>query len=141
MSPKAQPPTQVDSPFYVRPSDNPNLVTISSKIDGNNHIVWIISMCRVLGAKKNLTIIDGSMEILDFDDLNRAAWEQCNHLVHSWIINYVSDSISQTIIFHQNSIDVWNDLKEIFSKIDRVRVAHLRFQLNNMKQGGKIVLE
>ncbi|KAI5387411.1 hypothetical protein KIW84_073518 [Lathyrus oleraceus] len=39
-------------------------------------------------------------------DLNRIAWEQCNCLVHSWIINYITTPIAQTIVFLENSIDV-----------------------------------
>lgn len=69
-------------------------------------------MRKALGAKNKLSIIDGSMEIPYFDDLN----QRCNHLVHSWLINYVSDSITQTIIFHENSIDVWMILKKYLLK-------------------------
>lgn len=56
-------------------------------------------MQRALGAKNKLPFINGTLPVPDIDDLNRNAWEQCNHLVHSWLINLVSDSIAQTIVF------------------------------------------
>lgn len=75
------------------------------------------------------------------DDLNRAAWERCNHLVQSWLINSVSDSIAQTIVFCDTALEVWLDLKERFSKIDRIRIANMRSSINNLKQGAKSVLD
>ncbi|MCI26703.1 integrase catalytic region, partial [Trifolium medium] len=81
------------------------------------------------------------MPIPDFDDLNRRAWERCNHLIHSWIINSVSEQIAQTLVFHENCIDVWLDLQERFSKVDRIRIANLRTSINNLKQGSKSVLD
>ncbi|XP_024634836.1 uncharacterized protein [Medicago truncatula] len=75
------------------------------------------------------------------DDLNRAAWERCNHLVQSWLINSVSDSIAQTIVFCDTALEVWLDLKERFFKIDRIRIANMRSSINNLKQGAKSVLD
>ncbi|MCI74529.1 retrovirus-related Pol polyprotein from transposon TNT 1-94, partial [Trifolium medium] len=37
-------------------------------------------------------------------------------LVLSWILNSVSDSIPQSIVFMENAVDVWIDLKERFSQ-------------------------
>jgi len=81
------------------------------------------------------------MEIPDDDDLNRSAWEQCNHLIQSWIINSVSPQIAQTLVFHETAIEAWLDLKECFAKADRIRIATLRSTVNNLKQGSKSVLE
>jgi hypothetical protein len=98
-------------------------------------------MRRALGAKNKLSFIDGSLPIPDLQDLNRSAWERCNHLIHSWIINSVSDSIAQTLVFHETAIDAWEDLRERFAKIDRIRISTLRNSLNNLKQGTKSVLD
>lgn len=81
------------------------------------------------------------MTILEFDNFNRITWKRCDHLVHSWLINLVFDSISQTVIFHENSNGYWNDLKERFSKTDCVCITTLRFELNKLKQESKSNLE
>lgn len=65
---------QSNSIFYVHSSDGHNFVTITFKIDDNNYAIWRRSMCRALWAKHKLPIIDISLEIPDFDDLNWAAW-------------------------------------------------------------------
>lgn len=98
-------------------------------------------MQHALGAKNKFSFIDGSISVPDIDDLNRGAWERCNHLIHSWILNSVSPQIAETIIFHVHAIDVWEELKERFSKADRIRVSMLRSAINNLKQGSKSVLD
>ena len=47
----------------------------------------------------------------------------------------------QTIIFHVRAIDVWEELKDRFSKVDRIRVSMLRSSINNLKQGSKSILD
>lgn len=130
-----------ESVFYVHPSEGPNSVLVTPPLDGSNYLAWSRSMIRAFGAKNKLKFIDGSMEIPDDDDLNRAAWERCNHLIQSWIINSVSPQIAQTLVFHENAIDAWQDLKERFAKADRIRIATLRSKINNLKQGSKTVLD
>ncbi|MCI69256.1 flavonol sulfotransferase-like protein, partial [Trifolium medium] len=62
-------------------------------------------------------------------------------LVHSWIMNSVSDSIAQSIVFMENAIDVWNDLKERFSQADLIRIAELQQELHALKQDSRTVTE
>jgi len=97
-------------------------------------------MKHALGTKNKFAFIDGSVPIPPPDDLNRNAWECCNNLIHSWILNSVSPQIAQTIVFHEYAIDVWVELQERFSKVDRIRVASLRSTINNLKQGYKSYL-
>jgi len=70
--------TQLDteSVFYVHPSEGPNFVLVAPPLDGLNYLAWSCSMIRAFGAKNKLKFIDGSMEILDEDDLNRNTWER-----------------------------------------------------------------
>lgn len=136
-----QPQVNVDSIFYVHPSEGPNSVTVTPLLTRSNYLAWSRSMQRALGAKNKLSFIDGSIHVPAIDDLNRGAWERCNNLVHSWILNSVSPQIAQTIIFHVHVIDVWEELKERFSKPDSIRVSMLRSAINNLKQGSKYVLD
>jgi hypothetical protein len=130
-----------DSIFYIHPSDGPNSVVVTPKLTGSNFLAWNRSMQRALGAKNKLRFVDGSLEIPLLDDLNRSQWERCNHLIISWILNSVSDQIAATVVFHENAIDVWHDLQERFSKVDRIRIATLRSSINNLKQDSKSVLD
>ena len=130
-----------DSVFYVHPSEGPNSVIVTPLLTGSNYLAWSRFMQCALGAKNKLVFINGSVHIPDLDDLNRDAWERCNHLIHSWLINSVSPQIAQTLVFHEHAIDVWEELKERFAKVDRIRIASLRSSINNLKQGSKSILE
>ncbi|MCI72075.1 flavonol sulfotransferase-like protein, partial [Trifolium medium] len=57
-------------------------------------------MKRALGAKMKLDFVDGTLPMPedDFDPANRA-WHRCNQLVSSWILNFVSPSIAQSVVF------------------------------------------
>jgi len=81
------------------------------------------------------------MLIPDNDDLNRISWESCNHLLLSWILNYVFETIAQTIIFHDNIVYAWDDLKERIAKVDRNCISSLHSTVHSLKQGTKTVLE
>jgi len=130
-----------DSVFYVHPSEVPNSVIVTPLLTGSNYLAWSRSMQRALGVKNKLVFINGSVPIPNLEDLNCDAWERCNHLIHSWLINFVSPPIAQTLVFHENAIDVREELKERFAKVDHIRIASLRSSTNNLKQGSKSVLE
>lgn len=84
-------------------------------------------MFLALCGKMMLGFINGSIPVSvdDFDPSFRV-WNRCNMLVHSWLFNYVSESIAQSIVFMENSIDVCNDLKERLSNGDLVRISELQ---------------
>lgn len=64
-----------------------------------------------------LKFIDGSLLVpVDSFDPSVHAWNRYNMLVHSWIMNSVSESIAQSIAFMENFVNVWKDLKEQFSQ-------------------------
>ena len=131
----------VDSVFYVHPNEGPNSVVVTPLLTSSNYLAWSRLMQRALGAKNKLVFINGSVPIPDLEDLNCDAWECCNHLIHSWLINFVSPQIAQTLVFYEHAIDVWEELKERFAKVDRIRIASLRSSINNVKQGSKTILE
>jgi glycogen synthase len=60
-------------------------------------------------------------------------------LVHSWIVNYVSLLIAQSIVFMENACDVLNDLKERFAQGDLVRIYELMHEFYSLQQDSKSV--
>jgi len=73
----------IDSVFYVHPSEGPNSVTVTPLLTGSNYLAWSRSMKHALGTKNKFGFVDGSIPIPSSDDLNRSSWERCNHLIHS----------------------------------------------------------
>ncbi|XP_024632213.2 uncharacterized protein [Medicago truncatula] len=73
------------------------------------------SMRRAFGAKSKFDFVDGSIHVSTGFDPSFKSWNRCNMLVHLWIMNYLDESIAHHIVFLENAIDVWNELKQKFS--------------------------
>jgi hypothetical protein len=133
--PPADPSTDPTSPFYVHSSDGPSSVKVTPLLVGSNYHSWARSMRRALGAKLKFEFLDGSiLTPADAFDPSYRAWNRCNMLIHSWIMNSVDSSIAQSIVFMENASDVWLDLKERFSQGDLVRVSELQQEIYALTQ-------
>ncbi|GAU49830.1 hypothetical protein TSUD_293850 [Trifolium subterraneum] len=136
------PASDPSSPYYVHSSDGPSSVKVTPLLTGSNYHSWSRSMRRALGGKLKLEFVDGTIPVpADQFDPSFRAWNRCNMLVHSWIMNSVSESIAQSIVFMENAIDVWNDLKERFSQADLIRIAELQQELHALQQDSRSVTE
>jgi hypothetical protein len=98
-------------------------------------------MRRALGAKNKYDFVDGTIPVPDSFDPSFKAWTRCNMLIHSWIMNSVEDSIAQSIVYLDNAVDVWNQLKERFSRGDYIRISELQVEIYGLKQGTRSVSE
>lgn len=83
-------------------------------------------MRQALDSKNKFGFIDETIIIPTEFNSNFKAWSRCNMLVHSQIMISVEDSISQSIVFLENAIDVWKELKERFSQGDHIRIYELQ---------------
>jgi hypothetical protein len=95
-----------------------------------------------LGAKATLDFIDGTIPIpVDAFDPTFRAWNRCNQLVSSWLLNSVSPSIAQSVVFLENAIDIWNELRERFSQGDLIRISELQQEIYALKQDSRSVTD
>ncbi|CAJ2656892.1 unnamed protein product [Trifolium pratense] len=127
--------------YYVHPSDGPSTVVVKPLLNYSNYQVWARSMRRALGGKNKFEFVDGSIPIPTDFDPNFKAWNHCNMLIHSWILNSVDESIASSLVFLENAIDVWNELKERFNQGDYVRISELRCEIFALKQDSRSASE
>lgn len=118
------------SPYYLHPSDGPSSVAItpvlSDSVSNYHSYAWFIR--RALGGKNKFEFMNGSIEIHDSSGLNFKAWSRCNMLIHSWIMNSIAKPISQSIVFLENVINVWEELRKSF-----IKVIWFEFQIYSMR--------
>ena len=141
VAPVLDPSQQPGNVYYVHLSDGPSSVAITPVLSHSNYHSWARSMRRALGGKNKFDFVDGSIPVPTDFDPNFKAWNRCNMLVHSWIMNSVEDSIAQSIVFLENAIDVWNELKERFSQGDFIRISELQCEIFSLKQDSRSVTE
>ena len=125
-------------PYFVHPSDVPSFVTVTPILNGSNYHYWAHSRRRVLGGKMKFEFVDGTIPLVtDLFDPSFREWNRCNILIHSWILNSISPSISQSIVFMENVMDAWKDLKERFAQGDLVRISELMQEIYTLQQDSK----
>lgn len=122
-------------------SDGPSFVLVKPMLTHSSYRAWVRSMRRALGGKNKFDFVDGSIQIPEEFDPSFKAWSHCNMLVHTWIMNSVEESIAQNIIFLENTIDVWNKLKERFLEGDYICISELQCEIFALKQDSRMIFE
>jgi hypothetical protein len=79
-----------------------------------------------LSAKNKLGFINGSLKKLIANTFEYFAWDRCNDMVLSWILNSISQEISSNIIYIESTQEMWNDIKERFSQPNGPRIFQLQ---------------
>ncbi|GJS40027.1 cysteine-rich receptor-like protein kinase 8 [Tanacetum coccineum] len=101
--------------LYLHPNDHPGLILISKKLVGSeNYSSWKRSMMIALNAKNKLKIVTGEMIEPTIDSEERALWERTNDMIISWILNTISDQISNNLNFVNSASALWNEFIEVY---------------------------
>jgi len=132
-------PQNPSSPYYLHPGENPGMILINIQLNGTNYHTWSRAMKRALLSKNKLKLIDGSLDMPKQGTSLYEAWERCNVMVISWITRAVDEQIAQSTIYIENAVELWEDLKERFSKGDHFRISDLLQKVHSMKQGERSV--
>ncbi|XP_014506219.1 uncharacterized protein LOC106765970 [Vigna radiata var. radiata] len=127
------------SPFYLHPGENPGLTLISQVLSETNYSSWSRSMKRALLSKNKIKFIDGSIKKPKNNEILFDAWERCNVMVLSWIIKTLSPQIAESVIYVEEAKELWDELKERFSKGDYFKISDLLQDIHSIKQGERTV--
>ena len=76
-------------------------------------------MRKSLIAKNKLGFFDGSLTIsspLVNSPTAAQAWVHADNMVGTWIINSISLKLQGSIIYRDTSLEIWTDLRDIFSQ-------------------------
>ncbi|XP_019242160.1 PREDICTED: uncharacterized protein LOC109222244, partial [Nicotiana attenuata] len=127
-------------PLFVHPSDTPSSILIPVKLTGSeNYGLWRRSMKIALQAKRKLGFVLGTCKKDSFKFELHEDWETCNAIVLSWIMNIVSPDLLSGIVYASNAHLVWEDLRERFDKVNRVRIFQLHREIATIAQGTESV--
>lgn len=85
--------------LYLHPSDSPSMVLVNSVFDRKSYAGWHREIVIALSAKNKLGFIDGSIKELDMADPSSKAWNRCNDMVISWLLNSFSRDIVDSVLY------------------------------------------
>ncbi|KAL5550091.1 hypothetical protein UlMin_000267 [Ulmus minor] len=101
--------------FYLNNDDHPGLSLVSNHLTGSNHNSWSRAMTMALIAKNKMCFVDGSISKPTIDEPSHNLWLQCNNMVMSWILNSLSKEIAESVMYIDNAVEMWLDLRDRFS--------------------------
>lgn len=65
----------------------------------------------------------------------REQWEMCDAIVQSWLMSSINEELLSGIVYATSAFDVWEDLRERFDKMNRMRLYQLHREINTLTQG------
>ena len=92
-------------------------------------------MLMALTAKNKTTFINSSIPQSAIDYLLYGAWNRCNNMVDSWILNSVAWEIADSLLYISTTTEIWNDLRERFHQTNAPRIFKVRKALMALNQG------
>jgi len=127
--------------YYLHPGENLGVVLVAPQLDKSNYHSWSWSMKRALLSKNKYKFVNGDIAKPTRDDENYEAWERCNVMVVSWITRTLTTQIAQNTVYINNAKELWEDLKERFSKSNHFRAYDLLQEINSVKQGERTITD
>ncbi|CAL8999194.1 unnamed protein product [Prunus brigantina] len=123
--------------FSLHHSDHPNLVLVSTKLNGDNYTTWARGMEISLSAKNKLGFIHGTIEepSSSADPDKHAAWRRCNDMILSWLLHSLEPDLAESVLFSTTAKAVWDDLRERFSQSNAPRIFQLNRAIATISQG------
>ncbi|GJW97319.1 retrovirus-related pol polyprotein from transposon TNT 1-94 [Tanacetum coccineum] len=106
-------------PLFLHQTDHPGLILISKKLIGSdNYSSWKRSIMIALNAKNKMKLVTGAFPKPSMESELRPIWERNNDIVISWILNTVSEPISNNLNFINSVSKLWDKLQEHYAQID-----------------------
>ena len=65
-----------------------------------------------LSTKRKLPFVHGTLPRPTDDPVKGDQWDACNNLVIAWIMNSVSDSIAESILYIESAVEIWKQLEK-----------------------------
>ncbi|CAO2837894.1 unnamed protein product [Amaranthus hypochondriacus] len=93
--------TTIDSssPLYLHPSDGSHSIVVEKLSGADNYRAWRRSLEICLASKRKLGFVYGTT-LKDSSNLTKQeAWDTCNSMVISWLLNNISESIKKSVMF------------------------------------------
>ncbi|XP_073317219.1 uncharacterized protein [Primulina huaijiensis] len=92
-------------------------------------------MAMALTAKNKLGFVDNTITLPSPDDLLYGAWNRCNSMVTSWILNAVVREIADSLMYMSTCREVWLDLRDRFQQSNAPRIYQIKKLLSAFNQG------
>ncbi|KAF7826701.1 Reverse transcriptase, RNA-dependent DNA polymerase [Senna tora] len=127
---------------HLHGSDHPSIPLITTVLDGRNYWLWSIGIRTAQEAKDKIGFVDGSIKPPE-DQVEYRKWKKVDYMVKSWLINSISEEISELFIFCLASKALWDVLEERYGVNKRasdVSLAKVNVTYSSMGEGSSALM-
>lgn len=96
------------SPLFLLHSYVPGISLISVRFSGTGFGGWKRNMIVSRSAKNKIGFIDGSCTKPAEDSPQYRQWDRCNNMVISWLTNFLSSDIVESVQYSKITESIWN---------------------------------
>ncbi|KAK3023605.1 hypothetical protein RJ639_044065 [Escallonia herrerae] len=127
---------EVDSPYYLHPSDHPGLVFVTHPLteNGENYFTWRRNMMTALESKNKVGFIDNSVTKPNVNSQDFQPWVKCNAIVLSWLTNSLAKEIQSSAAHTETASELWADLHERFTQGIAPRIYEIKRNIALLQQ-------
>src|SRR4051812_5692746 len=125
------------NPYYLHPRENSGATIVAPPLDDNNYHNWSKSMRRALTSKNKISFINDTLPRPSPTNADFELWDRANSMVFSWINRTLSPHIAQSTICFDSAFDLWEDLRERFTRGNHFRFSDLLRDLHSIQQGDR----
>ncbi|GAU20316.1 hypothetical protein TSUD_337970 [Trifolium subterraneum] len=123
------------NPYFMHPNENPALVLVTPLLNGGNYHSWSRSMTVALRSKNKIHFLNGTLPRPMDEDRDSLAWDRCNTMLMSWLINSVEPEIARSVLWMDNASEIWKELRDRFYQGDVFRISDIQEEICTLKQG------
>ncbi|XP_019253509.1 PREDICTED: uncharacterized protein LOC109232261 [Nicotiana attenuata] len=103
-------------PFYLHPSGSPGMMLVNSIFD------------------------DGSITEPTTSSPSFKAWNMCNDMVISCLLNSLSKEIAESVLYSKTAKEIWKELEDRFGQSNGALLYQLQKELSDLVQGNSDVV-
>ncbi|RVW96777.1 hypothetical protein CK203_026034 [Vitis vinifera] len=89
----------MSNPFHLHNSDHLGLILVSHHLTRSNYNTWSKAMAVTLTTKNKIGFVDGTIPCVAPIDFLFNAWNHCNNMVTSWILNSILKDIVDSLMY------------------------------------------
>ncbi|XP_070047033.1 uncharacterized protein [Nicotiana tomentosiformis] len=89
--------------------------------------------------KRKLGFVTNTFPKESCEKILHEQWETCNAIVLSWLMNTMSTKLLSRIVYASNAHLAWEDLRERFDKVNRMRIYQIHRAIATLSQGTDFV--
>lgn len=111
------------------------MTLVTDVLTDSNFTQWKIAITIALSAKNKLGMINGINKKPLPESKYVNAWERCNSMVISWILNSMNHEICQSIVYFPTASEMWDDLVTRYTQSDAPKNFQVRKAITMCTQG------